>query len=435
VARSGTCPSCSAKLSRHASYCPGCGRTLGVDLDLSALDDDDEPLDERSAPPERSHRTRNLVVGVGLAVALIGGAVLVSRDDATTAEVTEGTTTSSSEPRRTTGTTRTPRTTLPRPTTSVYLELVPKGPLLPEPTGTVLYGTTSDRQLVRIDLDTGAIALRRLPESTDEGPIQLLPRQGAIVVGGYFGSPGFVVPLDLQGEVTELPVQGHQLLRGPEPDELWRVTNNFSPSQLRPRAQRMKLDGTLVGPEVELPLQVYTEDGTGRLVGAAPLGQYVFTPDGQPSLLSDGQIVAMDSRYIVDVICDEVLDCHWRVRDRAESAGGSAGRLLEVAPDLDLLMAGATGTLSPDGRWVALFDGLGAFQLLDLTSGALQRVSGTGAPGIYVFGGSAVWSPDSQWLFWSDAGNLRAWKLGWSEPMRIGGGSTPSLDIVVGIPA
>ena len=49
----------------------------------------------------------------------------------------------------------------------MYLELVPKGPLLPAPTGTVLYGTTSDGQLARIVLDTGEISLRRLPEGTE----------------------------------------------------------------------------------------------------------------------------------------------------------------------------------------------------------------------------------------------------------------------------
>ena len=110
MARSGSCPACSAKLAKHAAYCSSCGRAIGVDLDLSALDDDDELGDAgldgtEPDPAPRSSRTRNLLVGVGVAVALIGGAILVSRDDAETTAATDATTTSSSEPRRS------PRTT------------------------------------------------------------------------------------------------------------------------------------------------------------------------------------------------------------------------------------------------------------------------------------------------------------------------------------
>ena len=206
MARSGSCPACSAKLAKHAAYCSSCGQAIGVDVDLSALDSVLEGDDELGGPgldgtePDpapRSARTRNLLVGVGLAVALIGGAVLVSRDDAETTAATDATTTSSSDPRRSP---RTTRVTLPRPTTSVYLELVPKGPLLPAPTSTVLYGTTSDGQLARIVLDTGEISLRRLPEGTNgDAVMQLIPRTGSIVVVGYPGEHSYVVPTRSQG--------------------------------------------------------------------------------------------------------------------------------------------------------------------------------------------------------------------------------------------
>ena len=351
----------------------------------------------------------------------------MSRDDAETTAATDATTTSSSDPQRSP---RTTRVTLPRPTTSVYLELVPKGPLLPAPTSTVLYGTTSDGQLARIVLDTGEISLRRLPEGTNpDAVMQLIPRTGSIVVVGFPGEHSYVVPRDLKGEIVELELENEQVFRGPGPDELWRVTSSFSsPSASLQQVQLIKIDGTPVGPVRQLALQVYLEDGAGGLIGRGPGGYYVFAPeDGRPSLLSDGEMVSVDAQRIVDLVCDDVLTCRWRVRDRA---GGEA-RLLETPPDTGELYVGGAGAASPDGRWVAFDDGGGRLHVLDLQSGVMNRI---GTAGGYYYGGF-TWSADSSWLFWSENGSLRAWQLGAAEPVRIGGGSTPSLNTLVAVPA
>ena len=69
--------------------------------------------------------------------------------------------------------------------------------------------------------------------------------------------------------------------------------------------------------------------------------------------------------------------------------------------------------------------------MLDLQSGVMNRI---GTAGGYYYGGF-TWSADSSWLFWSENGSLRAWQLGAAEPVRIGGGSTPSLNTLVAVPA
>ena len=104
---------------------------------------------------------------------------------------------------------------------------------------------------------------------------------------------------------------------------------------------------------------MYLEDGAGGLIGRGPGGYYVFAPeDGRPSLLSDGEMVSVDAQRIVDLVCDDVLTCRWRVRDRA----GGEPRLLETPPDTGELYVGGGGVASPDGRWVAFDDGGGRLQ-------------------------------------------------------------------------
>ena len=124
----------------------------------------------------------------------------------------------------------------------------------------------------------------------------------------------------------ELELENEQVFRGPGPDELWRVSSSFSsPSAALQQVQLIKIDGTPVGPVRQLALQVYLEDGAGGLIGRGPGGYYVFAPeDGRPSLLSDGEMVSVDAQHIVDLVCDDVLTCRWRIRDRA----GGEPRLL-----------------------------------------------------------------------------------------------------------
>ena len=214
----------------------------------------------------------------------------------------------------------------------------------------------------------------------------------------------------------ELPLENEQVFRGPGPDELWHVSSTFStPSAPLPQVQRIKTDGTTVGPVQQLALQVYLEDGAGRLIGRGPGGYYVFAPeDGRPSLLSEGEMVSVDAQRIVDLVCDDVLTCRWRVHDRA----GGEPRLLEMPPNPGELYLSGGGVASPDGRWVGFDDGEGRLQLLDLQSGAISRF---GTAGGYYYGGVA-WSADSSWMFWSENGSLRAWQVGVAEPVRIGGG-------------
>ena len=433
MARSGTCPACSAKLARHAAYCSSCGQAIGVDVDLSALEDDDElggpgldGAEPDPAPPLA--RTRNLLVGVGLAVALDRrcdpGEQGRRRDHrghrrhhdvverpAAVAEDDEG---------------------HAAPADDVGVPgLVPKGPLLPAPTGTVLYGTTSDGQLARIVLDTGEISLRRLPEGTNpDAVMQLIPRTGSIVVVGFPGEHSYVVPRGLKGEIVELELENEQVFRGPGPDELWRVTSSFSsPSASLQQVQLMKIDGTPVGPVRQLALQVYLEDGAGGLIGRGPGGYYVFAPeDGRPSLLSDGEMVSVDAQRIVDLVCDDVLTCRLaRSATGPVESPGCSGRHPTPASST----SAAPALASPDGRWVAFDDGGGRLHVLDLQSGVIEPDRDRG--GLLLRG--FTWSADSSWLFWSENGSLRAWQLGVAEPVRIGGGSTPSLNTLVAVPA
>ena len=240
MARPTSCLSCAAKVPRGALFCPSCGQPLGLEIDSEAFETDDE-LDRQPivVEPEQPHGLRNLAIAAGAVGLFVVGAVVVGRHDSKQPAATAATTTTSSPASSSTSqssTTTSTSTTIPPPSTSAWIDLVPKGALLPEPTGVVLYSTTPNGRLVRLDVDTGSVTIRSPEGGGDSGASQYFVRGNHLVVFGQDVGTALVVSADLHTQTTVLKVDnGSQIVRGPGDDELWILTNpSDQPRPLRP---------------------------------------------------------------------------------------------------------------------------------------------------------------------------------------------------------
>ena len=438
MARIASCTSCLAKLPKGAAFCPACGRPTGLELEQAGLETDDE-LDRQpiTVEPERPHGLRNLAIAAGVVVLFVGGALILNRNDgktpATATASSTSTTTATTVPNASSTTTST-STTIAPPSTSAWIDLAPKGPLLPEPTGTVLYGTTPNGRLLRIDLDTGVVTVRRV-DLGEAGGAQFILRGEQLVVSGPDVSHVSVLARDLRGSARELNLdEGTRVLPGPAPDELWVVSDNGPPGGTGSEryVQRIHLDGTPAGPRLPLASgSPGTDDGAGRVmvyVGGAS-STYVLDPvTGVPTRLTIGFPLAVDANRVVDVVCDEHLACQLRVTDRATGAS----RLVPATAPAQAVNGGGA-VLSPDGRWLALVVDGGTMFVVDLNDGALRRFDDF-RPGPY-WGQGPSWSPDGRWLFWSGGSSVYAWRAGSPTAVVVGGGDLPELTGVVAMPA
>lgn len=440
MARSSSCAACAAKLPKDAAFCPACGRPTGVELEVEGLETDDE-LDRQpiTVEPERPHGLRNLAIAAAVIVGFVGGALILGRNDRKepAAEAVPSTTTATTRPGQPTSSSSSSTTTstIAPPSTSAWIELAPKGPLLPEPTGTVLYSSTPTGRLVRVDLDTGVVTVRRF-EAGDAGT-QFLLRGGRVVVSSPDQSRVHVLDRDLHGTLAELNLDaGVRVLPGPAEDELWVVNENtFGPdgTSVDRYAQRIRLDGTPAGPRVPLPPVggIGGEDGTGQLLlyVGGPASTYVLDgTTGVPTRLLAGYPLAVDARRIVDLDCDVHLVCRVRVTERATGAS----RILPPLASPQLLNGGG-GALSPDGRWLALVldpgNEPGTVAVVDLRDGSLRRF-GDARPAPY-WGQAPSWSPDGRWLFWATGPRVYAWRAGSPGAVAVADGDLPELTTVL----
>lgn len=407
---------------------------------MEGLETDDE-LDRQpiTVEPERPHGLRNLAIAAAIIVGFVGGALLLGRNDrkepateaapsTTRATTLPGQSTSSSSSSTTTS-------TIAPPSTSAWIELAPKGPLLPEPSGAVLYSSTPTGRLVRVDLDTGVVTVRRF-DAGDAGT-QFIVRGERVVVTSPDQSRAYVLDRDLRGPAVELNLDaGVRVLPGPAEDELWVVSQSpFGPdgTTAEQYAQRIHLDGTPAGARVPLPTVggVGGEDGTGQLllyVGGPAATYLLDSTTGVPTRLLAGYPLALDAHRIVDLDCDVHLACRVRVTERATGAS----RVLPLAASPQLLTGGG-GALSPDGRWLALMvdatNEPGMVVVVDLRDGSLRRFDDA-RPAPY-WGQGPSWSPDGRWLFWATGQRVYAWRAGSPGAVVVADGDLPELTSVI----
>jgi hypothetical protein len=418
-------------MPKDAAYCPTCGRPVGVPLELADLEEDEELARQPiTVEPQRPHGLRNLLIALAVVGVLVAGAVIVSRDepdrdgDATAAAAS---TTTTSMERRATTTTASPVTAPP------YFELAPAGPLMPEPTATVIYGISSDGRLVRIELDTGKVAFRRVDISTEGLETLLVPRRGGVVVVQP-GSTAVAVPDGLGAEPYELDVGGALLLPGPAADELWKITGAFdAPGDANRTVQRVGLDGGPLGPELPLPpVAAISDDGNGGLLGLGLglNGTYLLDPaTARPSRILEGAPVGLNAKVLVDLACDASLSCRYRVTERPTAKS----RTLPTTPPESLTFVFG-GRVSADDRWLAVFDNGGHLVVVDLRDGTARDLGQASSGGNWGLGAVPAWAPNGRWLYFTRTGTLVAWRAGTDEVVRVGASGLPALTSIAAAP-
>jgi hypothetical protein len=422
-----------------AVYCPSCGALTGA-LRIESLDGD---ADNSSAEVGLGGPRRRwlaplviaVVVGLVAVVAAVGG-----RDQPAAAP-----TTTSSSP-----TTAPPATTstLPSPTTATTSYSTFEAPPLPDAAGVVVYISTNIGEILRVDLGTGAVERRLAPnEPRRAGPWVVLGRRGGFamadasyddqssIYGVLDGPDGPAVPI---GDWQSTENQGSASPRAAaaaEPDEVW--IWNDAVADLATIVKRVRLDGTVTAGPVTLPRYgtVLGDDGPGAVAVQSPGGFYRATIDG--STVSMERLwprppLVYSSGALLDLDCDDNLECHLQVVDRGTGAahavpGDLAGT---VFPNFD-------SALSADGRWLATvnYDGTAGSPRLvvyDLTTGAVVLHDAGVLPTNYGTLGtpqSAEFSPDGRWLVYLDlTGDLRLWRVG--SPQAAISFSVPGLENV-----
>jgi hypothetical protein len=165
----------------------------------------------------------------------------------------------------------------------------------------------------------------------------------------------------------------------------------------------LTLDGKPTGARIDVPpgTGVLGSDGAGQVLLAGIGGVYDARPGGA-NRVTTGMLLASGPTRWLAVECDGRLSCANVVIDRASGARHTLHMPLYS-------MNQNSGTISPDGRTAAMLrhDGISAsgIHLLDLDSGADRAVEvNPDSPDDQVERGpSWVWSPDSRWLFATDA--------------------------------
>ena len=386
---------------------------MSLDLDLAVLEHDDELGPPPPPEVERPRGLRNVAAGTAVAGALVVATVMVGMGQSSSWAPTI---TSTAPP-----TTAAPDRSLPTTPGITFKQVRGRGPVLPESTGTVLYGLTQDGSLVRVDLDDGDVTWRNLQLSDAPSDHQLLARAGAVVVAPANRQRPRLVADTLTGTVHEAPFDG-PILFGPAPDELWLLSGRGD-GDVYAAAQRVKLDGTPVGAELTLPpLFVLGSDGAGAPLLWGVSGTYLVDPATSVwERVSEQRLAGWGAAAFVDLGCDAGFPCHWRVHDRLT---GETRLLPEPVPD-EALRTFDRGRVSADGRWLARVGRDGSsLQVVDLASGAIRELAAE-ADGVV---SDLAWSPDGQWLFWLGADQITTWKVGTAEPVVLSGlGPVPDV--------
>jgi hypothetical protein len=271
-------------------------------------------------------------------------------------------------------------------------------PLLDVPADWELFALGSG-VLVRIQLALGRITTTPVPVVSGDVPTMLLVGSDRAFVSALDNTTSYVVrdgkqPADLPATLRN----GASMWPGPDQQHLWTSRTDGDPTGMA----LVNLDGEPTGVTIDVPElgSVQGPDGAGYLLVTGVGGLYDARP-GKVHRVTSGILRASGPTRWLAIECDDSFSCAHVVIDRATRAHHRLSRPVDFN---DL----APGTISPDGKTAALqssnnISGSG-IRLLDLDSGADRPVAvtpnSTGTP----WDPPWVWSPDSRWLFVTDAG-------------------------------
>jgi hypothetical protein len=335
-------------------------------------------------PPDPPSRWRWAVIVVAVLLVGSGVAWAVVRDGSEDSGV-------ASEPTPT-------RTALIAGEPDRFSVAVPAGPnLLGVTDGWELIGRGPE-ELVRIELASGRVTRTSVPRLGTSGPVSLIVASDRVVVRPLDYVPGYqVVDGDYPTALPPALRHGGLTLPGPRPDTVWALRSPGSAMRLA------RVFGGLTGTTVRLPADSWaTSDGGGYILAHTPDGVWWARPN-RLTRISDGTLLAAGPTGWLVRECGQgrcaamVID---RYRGTRRPLPGPA--VTSRAPD---------GVIAPDGSTAALFhvdervaeaqpDHVSApatVTLLDLQTGGRRTVQvPVPAAG---FDSTAVWSPDSRWLF------------------------------------
>jgi hypothetical protein len=267
-------------------------------------------------------------------------------------------------------------------------------PLLNVPASWELFARSTG-DLFRIQLATGRIT-RTSATVASSGLVSLLVGPHEVIVRPWDLVDGYLIrdgqpARDLLGMLA----RGGPVLPGPTPDQVWAQTGD----QQHPRIGLVDLDGRPTG--VSMPSQNYdvVSDGAGYVIVTLVGGAYDARPDGLHRITT-GDVVATGPTGWLAEECDDRHHCTLDLIDRHSGAHRAIG------PVSDNDYSG--GVISPDGDLAALVPQAAAsnsnvvLHLIDLGSGT-DHTTRVALSSNQDPGSAMVWSPDSQWLFVTDA--------------------------------
>jgi hypothetical protein len=366
--------------------------------------------DEGRKPPDPRHRYLWYGGAAGLVVVALLLAQTQHRTDRAAAPAGSPSRTASSSP-ASSGSFANPTPSVTAPSDELSTAGLPAAPRGDPPTvtrlGRPLLDVPADWELfalgpgvlIRIQLALGRVTSTPAPTPAIDFPPVFVVGSDRVIVASpddtarYVvrdGKPAADLPVALQGATLILP--------GPDQRHLW---TNQRAGDLNGLAL-VNLDGKPTGVTIDVPPygSVQGSDGGGYVLLTSIGGSYHAQP-GEVHRITNGTLLASGPTRWLTIECNDKLSCANVVIDHATHARHFLDTPVESANE-------NSGTISPDGKTAALLlpsDGISGngIKLLDLESGAGKPVNVTPpAPGNSL-GPQWAWSPDSRWLFVTDA--------------------------------
>ena len=265
-------------------------------------------------------------------------------------------------------------------------------PLLRATSGWELFGR-GDGAVVRIQPARGRITRTTVPALLSGAPVSFVVTADRALVRSLDRVPGYVVPDGRAARALPPALSdGGPAFPGPDGHAVWVQSGDAGRSVMVLRAvDDGRVRAAIPVPTESSPFEV-SSDGAGYLVFRATGGLYDATPSGLRRITAGALLAVGPTRWLT-LECDDRHRCRPAVIDRGTGARRAVPATLSAnAPP---------GVIAPDGATAALFDaapdGTVTLYLLDLASGRSRPIDWPIEQA--VGDGTAVWSPDSRWLF------------------------------------
>lgn len=396
---------------------------LCAQLDIVASHRNDEPLIELlplapppavapgavNAPPRRWRPNRKATI-LGAVVAVL---FVASRFDRSSQVISKPPSSTSSS---LTSSSPTSSTSLPVTTTADESNFTPTAstgpsvqpPIRPARSNVVLSSfitrstgdlfVLSEDQLWRINLSNGSTVVTAIEQPYRYNRV-LPTNEGAVLAGNN----GVLLVRDGDGEEVEVHRHWSGLGPFPGPPEttwLWRGEVATAPATLtstRPTVHfRLgSLDGlTTIALLPAFELYPWSGDDRGNLLVSGNGGNYLVTQRGIRRV-TRGMLVAAGVNHWLVTDCDDVHVCTTSQLNRDTGE--------ERSVDANLVSMGEffPGTISHDGRWVAVNSTFGT-RVVDLSNGSSQHLTVASGQQQDTFRRPMVWTPDSSALYFID---------------------------------